>query len=1032
MTHRFVTFIVDNAHFSILIAFIVVFFGVVSLSRINVAQDPDINYPVVVLQFYLPGAPPERMERNVVYPTEAELRTINGIDSIRSQIGYNYATLVLRFQPHLEAEQKIREVETAINQIKRKLPDALEYSLGNATISNILSAFIITFSAPWLAPKAQEDAARDLIIELQQINALKNINLLEAQQEVVIEVDPARLHRHGLTAEQISNEVKARNTAAVSGGRVLGEDYLRFTGPDKQYQRMEDISRTVLHGADGKALPLSELGVVYSRDQSEQGIAARYNGQPVQLISAGVESSRSNILEVKKSVLAVIAAYQTRLKHPPKIDLVFDQAREVNVLLSSLVNSFFQGMAILFGVLLFSVSLRSTLIISSLLPLSFLMAILLLSFTTFGIQQVSLAGFIIALGLVVDNAIVVVENASVLQCDHGYSPRQAAIEGTAQAIGPLISSTLTTVLAFAPVFLLSSDTTLYLRSLSASIWLSLLASLFISVTVITLLLSRFGSIGSLFSLPEAPSFLMALIPFRDNAYRTLLRFTVRQRFMTLGAFVLLLGGALSLASGIKLEIFPVTGNPYLTVNITLPKHYTDAAKQHVLERVEEGLNGESAVKNFTCVSGTAFPKVNVSMDAQGDLVCLVETRTGEETPLLHLKAALEQRYAVLAEWADINLSLFKFKDPDYRSPFTVVISGSNSQRLQAYGRRIHEALLTLAGIKSVDNPAKSNQPSFQLDFDYARAARLGIDKSQVDLYLAMLTYGYEFDRFRDRRGNEYPLLLKLASGDDIRRALRDILLTGSDGQVAPLSDVVELSLYESESEIEHVNYRPVLEIDIWLKPGEEVEAAATRVMARIEAIEREPDLSVEIGGVLAKKAAQFQGLGKGALLIAALIFSVFVLQFRSFIQPLIVFSAIPFCLIGVVAGLLITGMPITFFAAVGITSLMGIVVNDSILLVDEANRLGREKPELSLSERAIEAARHRFMPILLTSITTVAGLIPLALVDTPFKVMAVTIIGGLTSSTLLLLFLVPALYSFLSSGKQKKQMNNRLLSGEEI
>jgi len=494
---------------------------------------------------------------------------------------------------------------------------------------------------------------------------------------------------------------------------------------------------------------------------------------------------------------------------------------------------------------------------------------------------------------------------------------------------------------------------------------------------------------------------------------------VRWRFLTLGAFVLLLVGALTLAGGMRLAIFPVSGNPYLTVNVTLPKHYTDAGKRRIVEGVEQGLKAEPEVKDFTCVSGRGFPQVNVSMDAKGDIVCLVETASGAEEPLLELQAALEHRYEPLAEFADINLSLFKFKDPDYSSPFTVVVSGGDSQRLQAYGRRIHNALLTVPGIKSLDNPAKSNQPGFRLDFDYARAARLGIDKSQVDAYVAMLTYGYEFDRFRDRRGNENPLLLKLGnSEDDVRAALRDIVMTGSNGAQVPLSEVLSLSLFESESEIKHVDFKPVLEIDVWLKPGEQAEAVAVRVMERLGQIQRDPDLDIAIGGVLAKKTAEFQGFGKSALFIAALIFAIFVLQFRSFLQPLIVFSAIPFCLIGVVAGLLITGMPITFFAAVGITSLMGIVVNDSILLVDEANRLGRERPDLSVNERAIEAARNRFMPILLTSVTTVAGLIPLALADTPFKVMAITIIGGLSSSTLLLLFLVPALYSFLSPRRQ--------------
>lgn len=1016
MINKFITFIVENTHFTALLVLIILFYGLTSLSQINVAQDPDIDYPLFALKLYLPGATPERMEQDVIFPVERELRGINGIKSIRTLIIHGFSVIEVRFQHRFDITQKMQEAETVINQIKRKLPGELEFSLENIVTSGLLSAFVISFHAPFLSPDEQESSARDLVSALQQIDNLKNIELLAADKEIVVELNSKRLYRQNITPQQILTEIKAHNATATGGNLPLGDDNLRFTGPDKYYQRVEDIRKTVIQGADGKALELGGLASVYLRNESGKSISARYNGKPVGLIKVGVESKQSNILEVKKELLAKIEEFKSGFSQAPEIELVFDQAREVNQLLSGLVHSFFQGIAILFLVLLFSVGLRSTVIVTSLLPISFLMAIMLLSFTPFGIQQVSLAGFIIALGLMVDNAIVVTENTFILQQYHQYDRKQAAIEGTASAVAPLISSTLTTMLAFAPVFMLTADTALYLRSLSASIWLSLLASLFIAVTFIALLLARLGTLGTLFRLPVMPSFLVALIPFRDKPYKRLLRFTVRWRVITIIIFVLLLGGALSLASGLKVEIFPVTGNPYFTVNLQLPKDYLEHKRHELVVGVEKVLAEFEEIKNVSNVSGNNYPWLNASMDPFGDIVFLVETTYGEESRLRRLTGQIEEKLAPLARDADINLSLFKYKDPVFRSPFTLVISGKDSLSIQEYARKIHEPLKKIPGIKNIDNPAKSNQPGFRLNYRYDKAALLGIPKSRIDPYVLMLTYGYEIDRFRDRRGNEYPLLLKLSPAKrSIDELLRETMVSGDNGQTIPLSELLEVSLYESENKRQHNEFKPVLELDVWLKPGIQAEQAAAEVMRKIDDIGVSTGLKVELGGILARKQEDFQGFGKNALIIAALIFSIFVLQFRSFAQPLIVFTAVPFCLIGVIAALLITGLPVTFFAAVGITSLMGIVVNDSILLVDEANHLRQENPAMAIAETAIEAARKRFMPIVLTSVTTIAGLVPLALAESPFKVMAVSIIGGLTSSTLLLLFLVPALYSLLSS-----------------
>ena len=311
MINKFITFIVENTHFTALLMLIVVFYGVASLSQINVAQDPDIDYPLFALKLYLPGATPERMEQDVVFPVEQELRGINGIETVRTHITQGFSVIEARFQYRFDITQKMQEAETAINQIKSKLPTELEFSLENMVTSSILSAFVVSFHAPFMSAEEQEDSARDLVAALQQIGNLKNIELLRPPKEIIVELDSNLLYRHSITPQQVLAEIKSHNTTAVSGNFALGNDNLRFTGPDKYYQQPEDIQKTVLHSADGKALALDELASVYLRNAADRSAITRYNGKPADLIKVGVESKQSNILEVKKELLQTIEEFKS-------------------------------------------------------------------------------------------------------------------------------------------------------------------------------------------------------------------------------------------------------------------------------------------------------------------------------------------------------------------------------------------------------------------------------------------------------------------------------------------------------------------------------------------------------------------------------------------------------------------------------------------------------------------------------------------------------------------------------------------------
>ena len=1012
---KLVRSIVEHAHFTILLALLVLAYGVISIYRVSLSQDPEIDFPELAIHLLLPGSSPGEMQRNVVFPIETELRSAKDLTDIRTTIRQGSALIAVKFKHGADTVQKANEVESAVNSIRRKLPEQLEFNVVKATVSDQVVAFVLAVAAPAASSAERNDVAFDLVNAVLKVPHVKNVRMVRADEDVVVKLDLTRMNWLDISVDQVVAAIQSDNAFAASGNLTLDGSEVRFSGPESRYETPADLTRTMVFSAAGNPVSLRDIAEIEVRPRGD-AVSGQLDSQPVTFVEVGADFAEANILTLRDQLVEAVQTFEQTLPKGFSVEMVFDQSEGVRGLVFGLVQNLAQGLVILFAVLLFAVGFRSTLIISSVVPLAFLIALAILSFSDFGIQQVSLAGFVIALGLIVDNGIVVTENAYILEKYHGRDRASAAIEGTAPAISPLLSSTLTTMLAFAPLFLLSSDAAVYLRSLSASIWLCLLSSLFMAVTMVTLLLAKVGTIGPFLGIPNPPSYLNGLIGFREGPYRWLLTVAVRWRALTVLLFLGLLVFALSLGAGLRTTVFPATGDPYLTVNLTLPSPLSESSRIDLTRKVEEAVHQFDAVEQVSTLIGRNFPWVSTSMNNVGDIVLLVRTRTGDETELTRLAEAITGALHPFRAYADVGVFLFQRRDLAHQSPFSLVISGSDVREVSAYARAVDDVLRDVEGVGLVRNPMKSNHMTLRLDFLHERAALLGVSKSDTDLLVGMLTYGYEVDRFRDGRGREYPIVLKV-DVDEAHplQALRAASVVSASGHGTPISEVVQMHLAASESRITHHQFEPHVTIDLWTGDGYADEDAARNVLDAIAGISRPDGVSARIGGALRKKQEDFQGLAEQGLMIGALMFAVLVLQFRSFAQPLIVITAVPLCVIGAIIGLVVTEQPMTFFAAVGITSLMGIVINDSILLVDEGNRILRE--ETSAAVAAVEAGCKRFMPVLLTSVTTVCGLLPMAFGSSMFKTMAITICGGLVSSTFLILVLVPVLYSYLSPGR---------------
>jgi multidrug efflux pump subunit AcrB len=328
----------------------------------------------------------------------------------------------------------------------------------------------------------------------------------------------------------------------------------------------------------------------------------------------------------------------------------------------------------------------------------------------------------------------------------------------------------------------------------------------------------------------------------------------------------------------------------------------------------------------------------------------------------------------------------------------------------------------IAGIDSIENDASSRYFALKVEFDKRRASAIGIDRADVDQILVMMMHGAEIDALRHPDGNEYGIVIRVeADSDDPLNVFDRVFVRSSTGVSVPLSQIVTVSFAEDEYDILHESFKPRVSLRIFAEDGAGIADLTAAVQSTVSEFSLPAGVEIDYGGALAQQADSFGGLGKYVGVIVLVVLAIFVFQFGSLVQPLVICAAIPLSFIGAFLLLYLTNEPMSFLAFIGLTSLMGIVINNSILLVDEGNQLRDSRPELSVAEVAVAAGANRFMPILLTSITSMAGLLPLALGDSMFKSLALAVMGGLTTSTFLTLICVPVLYAYTTRQNTPKQ-----------
>lgn len=1003
-----VGFSVRNRQF-MLVAFVALLaMGAFSMLTIPRAEDPTFPIPVYPIVAVYPGASPTDMEQLVVDPIEDRIRALEGLKFVKASIEDGLAVIVPEFEVSVDADRKYDEILREVNALRSSLPSdlaRLDVQRINASDVNIAQFAIVSETAPY---HELDKAARSLRDDLARLPGVKIAETWGyPSREARVALDAGRLAELGIPLTRVLQAVGGES-ANIPGGSAdagLRRFNVKTSGG---YRTLEQIRTTVIAGGPGATVRLGDVAQV-EWDYEVASATARLNGRRAVWITAAMQEDQ-NIMAVRDALWASADAFEARLPASMTLERPFDQSQNVRDRLSRLTTDFMIAIGLVILTLL-PLGFRASGIVMVSIPLSLAIGVTALKAFGYSINQLSIVGFVIALGLLVDDSIVVVENIARFLRD-GYSRVEAAIKATNQILVAVLGTTATLVFAFLPVLMLPGTAGKFIRSLPAAVVFTILASLLVSITIIPFLAAAFlreekDARGNIF--------LRGLNRAIDLTYAKVLHRALAHPGRTLTVALALFVGALALVPTIGFSLFPKAGTPQFLVTVNAPEGSALPVVDSAVAFAERAVLRRESVKHVYANVGRGNPKIyyNIQSLAErstlGELFVLVDKYHADRTPAL-----LDSLRAELDAYPDARIQVTEFENgPPIDAPIAMRIAGDDLDSLRAIAARVEGVMQGVPGTRDVVNPVRVSRTDLRLRTDRAKAGLLGVPTIEVDRAVRFGLEGLQAGRVRDTDGEEYAVMLRLPGPPRKGPEALDAIYAGSvTGAQVPVRQLATLSFETSAPVIQHYDGERAVTVTSQVRTGFNTDRVTREVLSQLDLLDLPDGYGITAAGEIESRQESFGGLGAAILIAVFGILAILILEFKTFRGMLIVSSVIPLGVIGGLVGLWLTGYTLSFSSVIGFVALIGIEIKSSILLVDFTNQLRAEG--LGLDEAIEKAGKIRFVPIVLTSMTAIGGLMPLAIQGSSlYSPLAIVIIGGLVSSTLLSRLVTPVLYKLL-------------------
>ncbi len=1000
------------------------FFAYQQLPR---AEDPGFLVRSAMVRTQFPGASPERVELLITDRIEQVIQEIPEVENITSESRTGQSIITVEVRENVTELRPVwdnlrRKVEGMVDQLPQGVVPIIDDELGE------VFGTMITLTADGFSYAEQEEIAEQVRDVFLRINDVAKVEIKGMQQErVFVDFDNARLSGLGLSAAQLQGILQASNII-ISGGTVeTGVEQITLE-PSGNFTSVDDIRQTLITlPGSGQTVFLGDVAEIRRGYAEPARSKVRANGAPALALGISMRAG-GNIVQLGENIRAAVTSLEQQYPVGVNFDFVAFQPEVVDRAVSTFVVSIFQAVGIVLICMLLFLGLRTGLVVASLIPMTMLATLMLMQFFGIGMDKMSLASLIIALGLLVDNAIVMSESILV-RLQAGEKARTAAFAASKELRVPLLISSLTTIAAFLPIVLAESAVGEYTAPLAQVIAITLLSSWILAITMIPLLCVIFLKVKGARKNANGETEEEARKDPFDSAfyryYRRGLQFLLRRPLITVaGAFALLVV-ALGLFRVIEQSFFPDSSELLFSGDFELPYGTSFAYTEEAMLDIERFLieelaaNGErEGIRNWAFFIGGGVSRFALGYNPTQPRPSYTAF-IGNASSLDALSTSMDRlRTYVEDHHPDMEVTLKKLAaGPGDANPVEVRLFGPDQNTLFELSDQVKAQLASLAGTRNITDDWGSQTKKLLIDINDAQAGRAGITNQDIAISLRTALSGSMVTEYREG-DKAIPVVLRSEVGDreDIGK-LESINVYAQSGQNVALSQVADVELTFEPSKILRRNRSKTLSVLSDLDPDTDVSAFSIAAAMTPWLAEQEKTwpsgYSYEIGGTFESSASANASIADKMPLAGLLILLLLVGQFNSLRKPLIIVLTIPLGLIGVVIGLLVTGQPFGFMTLLGVISLAGIVINNAIVLIDRI-RIEIDENGLAPGAAVLEAAQQRLRPIMLTTATTVGGLLPLWLGGDPlFVSMAIAILFGLVFATVLTLGFVPAFYCLL-------------------
>jgi multidrug efflux pump subunit AcrB len=965
-----------------------------------------------VLTYYL-GASPKEVETLITQPIEEEIQDVKDIDFIESSSSEGRSVIRVVFDESLSME----EVEDAVDELKAEVdkvtdlpPDAEDPWVFEIDSELIWPALLVAISGdmPLTALKEVADDLEDVILDIPGVSSIGMQGYRDP--EIRVEVDPDKLEAYRLTVEEVQRALAAGNVNLPAGTSDIGRQafIVRTVG---EFTSVEEIGDLPLRAHAQGVLRLRDVATVERGLEKAESYFRVDGREGVSLIV--YKKDEYDLINVSKAIRQSTERFKAGLQVPVTIEYREDLSGYVADTLGVLRNNAILGAILVIGAIWLVLGFRNALLAAFGIPFTFIAAFIFMNILGITLNFISLFALVLVLGMVVDDAIVIIENVH-RKYQQGMPMRQAAVQGTLQVMAPVTASVTTTALAFLPMLLMEGTIGKFLQYIPKTVAFALLASLLEAFWVLPAHMVDFGSRAREARRPGA-IFLDRLLP----RYRALLSRLIRRKYITAGtAFVLFLG-AIFLAGQLDVELFPEADVDIIYVSMEMAPGTRLDETLKVVDEIESLVESlpEDELISYVSTVGRSFDPQSFRTTVEphvAQIVIDLESFRKRARGYREIAHELREKVAPIPGIVSIHFE-GPNSGPPAGKPVEIRVRGDDLARLKELANVVKGELKTLPGVFDITDDLKSGKNELQIHVDEETAALRGVSIAQVAVTARAALYGIEATEYRGDENEEIDVLVKLKGGDSPSiRELKRLMIRSTSGELVPLSAVADVSSTTGYNTIWRRDLDRAVtmtgDIDREETTPTEVQQAVTKAFPDFST--RYPGYVLEFGGEYERTQSSFASMFRAIIVAMLLIYTVLVIQFRSLSIPLVVLFTVPFSIIGVVIGLFIMGLPMDIDSLVAVLALCGLVVNGSIVLVSFINEArSRGTPR---EEAVLEAAGVRMRPILLTNFTTIFGLLPMALglggISTTWRPMATSLIWGLAFASLVTLIVIPAFY----------------------